>query len=113
MRKAVFKLIVAAGLFAAAAPVQAEVRILASSIQVVPEDHGWEKWMNIPHERERLYKLINETKAAGLFIISQGLVIVAVVAGADIIVNVVRGVTGGGGKTGGVPAAPEVPVVPA
>ena len=30
MRKAVFKLIVAAGLFAAAAPVQAEVRILAS-----------------------------------------------------------------------------------
>ena len=30
MRKAVFKLIMAAGLFAAAAPVQAEVRILAS-----------------------------------------------------------------------------------
>jgi alkaline phosphatase D len=50
--------------------VPAEVRILASSIQVVAEDHGWEKWMNFPHERERLLKLIHDTGAEGLIILS-------------------------------------------
>ncbi len=50
--------------------VPAEVRIIASSIQVVPEDHGWEKWMNFPHERERLFNLIRGTKAAGVLFIS-------------------------------------------
>ncbi len=48
----------------------AQLRILASSIQVIAEDHGWEKWMNIPHERERLFKLLKETKASGVIIIS-------------------------------------------
>ncbi len=41
----------------------AEVRLIVSSIQVVAEDHGWEKWMNLPLQRERLYRLIKETKA--------------------------------------------------
>src|SRR5262245_2849908 len=50
--------------------VPAEVRVLASSIQVVSEDHGFEKWMNMPHERERLFQLIRDTKAAGLIVIS-------------------------------------------
>ena len=50
--------------------VPAEVRIIASSIQVVPEDHGSEKWMNFPRERERLFKLIQDTKAAGVLFIS-------------------------------------------
>lgn len=50
--------------------VPAKVRILASSIQVVPEDHGWEKWMNLPHERERLFNLLKETRASGVVIIS-------------------------------------------
>ena len=35
--------------------VPAEVRLIGSSIQVVAEDHGWEKWTNFPHERERLF----------------------------------------------------------
>ncbi len=48
----------------------AEVRIIASSIQVIPEDHGWEKWMNFPHERARLYKLIRDTKANGVVFLS-------------------------------------------
>ncbi len=48
----------------------AEVRILASSIQVIAEDHGWEKWANIPRERERLFKLIADTGASGVVIIS-------------------------------------------
>ncbi len=50
--------------------VPAELRILVSSIQVVAEDHGWEKWMNFPHERERLYKLIRDTEAEGVIILS-------------------------------------------
>ena len=30
----------------------ADLRVIASSIQVVPEDHGWEKWANLPHEHD-------------------------------------------------------------
>jgi alkaline phosphatase D len=48
----------------------ARVRLIASSIQVVPEDHGWEKWMNMPRERERLFKLIRDTKAGGVIFLS-------------------------------------------
>jgi alkaline phosphatase D len=48
----------------------AKVRILCSSIQVVAQDHHHEKWQNLPHERERLFKLIHDTGAAGLFCIS-------------------------------------------
>jgi len=48
----------------------AQVRIIASSIQVVAEDHGWEKWMNFPHERERLFKLIRANRASGVIFIS-------------------------------------------
>ncbi len=50
--------------------VPARLRLLVSSIQVVAEDHGWEKWMNFPHERERLYKLLRDTKASGVVILS-------------------------------------------
>lgn len=50
--------------------IPAEVRIIVSSIQVVPEDHGWEKWANFPLERQRLFKLISETGAAGVIFIS-------------------------------------------
>jgi alkaline phosphatase D len=48
----------------------AEVRILASSIQVVAEDHRFEKWANFPRERERLLRLIHSTNAAGVIAIS-------------------------------------------
>ncbi len=50
--------------------VPARLRLLVSSIQVIAEDHGWEKWMNLPHERERLFKLLKETQAAGVLILS-------------------------------------------
>jgi alkaline phosphatase D len=50
--------------------VPAKVRILVSSVQLVAQDHGWEKWYNFPHERERLYKLIKDTKAAGIVTVS-------------------------------------------
>jgi alkaline phosphatase D len=48
----------------------AEVRLLASSIQVIPEDHGFEKWANFPHERQRLFRLIRETSASGVLLLS-------------------------------------------
>lgn len=48
----------------------AEIRLIGSSIQVVPEDHGWEKWENLPKERERLFSLIKETKATGVIFLS-------------------------------------------
>jgi len=47
-----------------------EVRLLCSSIQVVSEDHGFEKWMNFPAERARLYKLLRDTEANGVVILS-------------------------------------------
>jgi alkaline phosphatase D len=50
--------------------IPARLRFIASSIQVVPEDHGWEKWMNFPHERERLFRMIRETGAAGVVFLS-------------------------------------------
>lgn len=48
----------------------AEVRLLVSSIQVISDDHPFEKWANIPKEREKLYALLNSTKASGVLILS-------------------------------------------
>ena len=48
----------------------AEVRIIASSVQVLPDEHGSEKWGNFPHERTRLFHLIRDTKANGVVLIS-------------------------------------------
>lgn len=48
----------------------AEVRLLASSIQVVPDQHPFEKWANIPKERDRLYALIKATGANGVIVLS-------------------------------------------
>lgn len=50
--------------------IPAKVRLFVSSIQLVAQDHGWEKWLNFPLERERLYTLIKDTKAAGIVCIS-------------------------------------------
>ncbi|MEO1236823.1 MAG: alkaline phosphatase D family protein, partial [Planctomycetota bacterium] len=48
----------------------ADLRIIASSIQVVADEHGWETWGNMPHERDRLYRLIAETGADGVVVVS-------------------------------------------
>lgn len=50
--------------------VPAEIRIIASSIQVVAEDQRFEKWMNLPRERERLFGLIREKQAGGVIFLS-------------------------------------------
>ena len=38
-----------------------DLLIIASSIQVLPQKHGWEKWANFPHERKKLLDLISTT----------------------------------------------------
>jgi alkaline phosphatase D len=48
----------------------AEVRIIASSIQVVSTTHGWETWGNFPKERQRFLDLLKETKANGVILLS-------------------------------------------
>ena len=48
----------------------AEIRVLASSIQVIPEEHCFEKWANLPRERKRLFRLIRDTQASGVILIS-------------------------------------------
>lgn len=48
----------------------AQLRIIASSIQVVPEQHCFEKWANFPLERDRLFTLLQESRANGVILIS-------------------------------------------
>ncbi len=48
----------------------ADLRIIASSIQVVSTTHGWETWGNFPKERERFFELLKKTKAKGVVILS-------------------------------------------
>jgi alkaline phosphatase D len=48
----------------------AEVRLIVSSIQVLAEGHGWERWGNLPRERERLFGLLAETGAGAVIFLS-------------------------------------------
>jgi alkaline phosphatase D len=48
----------------------AEIRFLVSSIQVLAEGHGKERWGNLPRERDRLLRLIDDTKARGVIVLS-------------------------------------------
>lgn len=48
----------------------ADVRIIASSIQVIADEKGMESWGNVPAERERLYQLIEKTGGEGVLFIS-------------------------------------------
>ncbi len=50
--------------------IPAELRIIVSSIQVIAEDHHWDKWMNLPHERKLLFDMIGDTEADGILLIS-------------------------------------------
>ena len=48
----------------------AELRLIVSSIQVLADGHGWERWGNLPRERERLLGLVAGTRAAGVVFLS-------------------------------------------
>ena len=48
----------------------AELRLLVSSVQVVSDEHPFEKWTTFPKEREKLYSLLGSTGASGVMILS-------------------------------------------
>lgn len=48
----------------------ADLRLIATSTQFLVDFNGWEAWINMPHERERMMQLIEKTKANGVFFIS-------------------------------------------
>ncbi|MCS6933952.1 MAG: alkaline phosphatase family protein [Chitinophagales bacterium] len=48
----------------------ADLRIIVSSTQFLVEFNGWEAWINMPHERERMMQLIEKTRANGVIFIS-------------------------------------------
>jgi alkaline phosphatase D len=48
----------------------ADVRVIATSIQVIADGHNWEAWRTLPKERNRFYKLLTDTQANGVVLIS-------------------------------------------
>ena len=50
--------------------VPADVRILASSLQVVADFPGWEAWINYARDHQRLIDTIRKTRANGLICLS-------------------------------------------
>jgi len=50
--------------------VNADVRIIASSIQVIAYEKGIENWGNVPHEQQRLFELLKKHKANHTVMIS-------------------------------------------
>lgn len=50
--------------------VEADLRIIGSSIQLLAEFTGWETWANYPHERSRLFQLLSRYQREPVVIIS-------------------------------------------
>lgn len=48
----------------------ADIRILASSLQVIADFPGWEAWINYAQDHQRLVETIRKTKANGLICLS-------------------------------------------
>ncbi|MDH5609007.1 MAG: alkaline phosphatase family protein [Cyclobacteriaceae bacterium] len=48
----------------------AKVNIIGCGIQMIPAEHGFEKWANFPKSRERLFNLLNETRPSCPILIS-------------------------------------------
>ncbi len=49
---------------------KASINIIVSSIQVIPEEHRFEKWANHPTDRQRLFDLLKQTQPKNTVIIS-------------------------------------------
>lgn len=47
---------------------KADLHIVVSGIQVIPDQHCYEKWGNFPHERERLLRLLHGASAPALIL---------------------------------------------
>ncbi len=48
----------------------AEIRLIVSSTQVLAEGHGWERWGNMPLERQKLLDTIRDSGAKGVVLLS-------------------------------------------
>ena len=49
---------------------KAKFHIIASGIQVLPNEHRFEKWSNFPRARARLLQLFKKTRPSGLILLS-------------------------------------------
>ncbi len=50
--------------------VESDIKIIVSSLQILSLGHGWESWDKFPLEREKFFKLIDESNLSDLFILS-------------------------------------------
>jgi alkaline phosphatase D len=48
----------------------AEVRLICSSTQIIPDQKGMDEWGCFPHEREKLFDLIRKTRANGVVLLT-------------------------------------------
>jgi len=48
----------------------ADLRIIATSIQFLPQDHHWELWQNFPRERKRMLRLLAESETGPVLFVS-------------------------------------------
>jgi alkaline phosphatase D len=48
----------------------ADIHLIGSGIQIIPEEHPYEKWANFPRERQRLFELIASTGVRGVILLS-------------------------------------------
>ena len=45
---------------------EADLRILGTSIQFLAEGHGWERWENLPLERQRILNMLAQNSNSNL-----------------------------------------------
>ena len=48
----------------------AKIKIISSSLQLIPDFTGWESWANFPADRQRLFDFIEKHKIGGVIMIS-------------------------------------------
>lgn len=48
----------------------AQIHLIGNGIQVIPEDHDFEKWQNFPRERARLFNLLKKYQVANPILLS-------------------------------------------
>ncbi|WP_066507680.1 alkaline phosphatase D family protein [Rufibacter sp. DG15C] len=49
---------------------KAQFHLIGTGLQIIPNDHGYERWGNFPKARTRLFNLIAKTKAANVILLS-------------------------------------------
>jgi alkaline phosphatase D len=48
----------------------AQIHLIGNGIQVIPQDHDFEKWVNFPRERTRLFELLKEYQVPNPILLS-------------------------------------------